>query len=692
MAKFNHLKVPEGWEHYWTKYPNGYTMLEALVEWVSQVDAMTDNVNRWNVYLDDFVLTFDANLQDKVENILIDWIESGFLLELIRQLINEEVVEARGGFENLRERLEANDLQVVDLKTRLDNIIVTPGDGSTPPELIDMRVVNGREYDLAGNATRAIANGDLSSDSVTIDHADFIEMRGTNILDSTRVITGGNYNENNIWEATEVTFETGMLRVTPGDVIRFKNADPNGLYFPTKYYDINGTFISGFTNHTAGGETNQTVVPAGGDIAYVSIGAYARMLPFTITKNSPYPDAYVPFDNVPVFDEYMYNAVKNVQVTSTDTIQIDKSNNLIDPSQVSQGGFINATNVWQPGSNTQESDLIAIESDDTFAVKNYTDSGRYFPTKYYDEVGTFLGATNARTGPFEVTYFTSPYPTATTFRISGYLDNPFMVTKNMFYPTEFETYYVDLRVAPELVDYLNISTGGGNTTPNDIMAAYILDKGNAVLLGDSNTAGQGTTGYEPNGEPIGSSSVLTAPNATSWSNRLMDTINNFDSGYNMRNWGISGWSAKSFVAQGIDNFIFPTDNLAIIMLGTNDRTTQIADFEANLNSILDYCESIGVPYILMDSIPAKLTNDQDAVYTFSTYTLSKLIKKIASERHTTPITNYDHFMSYDEEHGNFETDLYTDDLHMNTFGSYTYLHRNIIESLGITYGREGVNK
>lgn len=94
--KFKHLNVPSHWEHYWTRYPEGYTVLEALISWVSQVDDMVDNVNDWNTYLDEFVNTFDTELQTTVFNILTDWDKSGFLADIINEATNEriDVVEA----------------------------------------------------------------------------------------------------------------------------------------------------------------------------------------------------------------------------------------------------------------------------------------------------------------------------------------------------------------------------------------------------------------------------------------------------------------------------------------------------------------------------------------------------------------------------------------------------------------------
>lgn len=85
MTPFDRLKIPKGFEHYWTKYPQGYTILEALIEWVSQVDKMVDNINEWNEYLDEFVKTFDKRLQPFVTNLINEWLDDGTLADIINQ-------------------------------------------------------------------------------------------------------------------------------------------------------------------------------------------------------------------------------------------------------------------------------------------------------------------------------------------------------------------------------------------------------------------------------------------------------------------------------------------------------------------------------------------------------------------------------------------------------------------------------
>lgn len=91
MVQFRHLQIPEHWEKYWSKYPQGYTIMEALIDWVSQVDEMTTNVNDWNTYLDDFVDKFDGNLKKTVADLINEMKKDGSLAEFINENVFKEI-------------------------------------------------------------------------------------------------------------------------------------------------------------------------------------------------------------------------------------------------------------------------------------------------------------------------------------------------------------------------------------------------------------------------------------------------------------------------------------------------------------------------------------------------------------------------------------------------------------------------
>ena len=107
MAKFTKLDVPHQWKDEFTKYPHGYTIFEALCNWTKQVDEMVVNQNNWNDYLDNFVKTFEFELQEEVINTLSDWQNSGFLdvvidtaLQTQMDVLEDETNATLVGFES----------------------------------------------------------------------------------------------------------------------------------------------------------------------------------------------------------------------------------------------------------------------------------------------------------------------------------------------------------------------------------------------------------------------------------------------------------------------------------------------------------------------------------------------------------------------------------------------------------------
>lgn len=95
--KFKQLLVPEGYRHYWSKYPEGYTILEALLNWVDSVNQLTENVNDWNIYLDDFVENFDEKLRPTVREMLNEMEQDGRLADII----NEEIFSYKVDRDNM---------------------------------------------------------------------------------------------------------------------------------------------------------------------------------------------------------------------------------------------------------------------------------------------------------------------------------------------------------------------------------------------------------------------------------------------------------------------------------------------------------------------------------------------------------------------------------------------------------------
>lgn len=252
----------------------------------------------------------------------------------------------------------------------------------------------------------------------------------------------------------------------------------------------------------------------------------------------------------------------------------------------------------------------------------------------------------------------------------------------------------DIELARNISNLRTQIQKSSEVTALSLFSEYLLNGGDGVMIGDSNTAGVGTTGYSQNGTLVGNSGILSSPNSHNWTNRLVETTEKINPICKLRNWGISGWTSLSFLNAGIANFIKSTDKIAIIMIGTNDRiktvTSNSAIFETRIQQIIDHCNSISVPVILMSCIPAAIVNDNNTdTYSFDTFTIRNIIKKVSDKNGVPFIDNYDWFLQYKENNGSDEV-LYSDDLHMTDFGSYEYLFRNVANNLGISYRRDGV--
>ena len=134
---YQYLHVPDHWEQYWSKYPNGYTVLEALISWTSQVNAMVKTLNKTtdhvlvldrqfraldkelraafegfkeyveedqqefkdevHTIINNFIASIDPRIQDIVVDSLTGWLGDGTLADII----NEDVFNMKADKEQL---------------------------------------------------------------------------------------------------------------------------------------------------------------------------------------------------------------------------------------------------------------------------------------------------------------------------------------------------------------------------------------------------------------------------------------------------------------------------------------------------------------------------------------------------------------------------------------------------------------
>lgn len=114
MDNFKHIHkitVPSHWERYFTKYPNGYSILESFMEIVSKFNALLEEYEEIGDFveetkeelfkeLNDFLNRFDKNLENEVDDLLSEWLDNGILEEIIEKTLDTQVDEMEERFFN----------------------------------------------------------------------------------------------------------------------------------------------------------------------------------------------------------------------------------------------------------------------------------------------------------------------------------------------------------------------------------------------------------------------------------------------------------------------------------------------------------------------------------------------------------------------------------------------------------------
>lgn len=125
--RFNQLGMPdiERFENYLpTAFSSELTLLQKVNKIIQDLIRNFDLTNEMVDYLNNFIETFDENLYETVDDILNEWLKNDKLAKFIRDLINEEVIEARTDYlgkkyGNLKERLDSEKADIVEVTNQL---------------------------------------------------------------------------------------------------------------------------------------------------------------------------------------------------------------------------------------------------------------------------------------------------------------------------------------------------------------------------------------------------------------------------------------------------------------------------------------------------------------------------------------------------------------------------------------------
>ena len=335
--KFNHLNVPDQWQHYWTKYPEGYTILEALISWVTQVDAMVDhqnkldgNVVQFRNELDDFISQFDENLQTTVSDTLRNWQDSGFLDVVISEALQWQLDTYRQELtqtnQELNNKVNIDGVEEIDYTNFNQRTIDYLTDGVLPT--VEGESVNRRN--IVRHAVDEIRTSFAIKESAThnkFDLTDAVDFKGISLDD------GSLYDR-------PTGYVTHLISVNEGETWSFYYSNsPDLLTYRTLDLSFNAITY---------GTSTKVTVPSGG--RYIQIGGNMG------TKNNLVVMRGI-LGNVGYIQNTPKTKIKRLEVGEKNiepkntTFLTRKSTNLFDKSTVIHGYRINALGNTQVDAN-----------------------------------------------------------------------------------------------------------------------------------------------------------------------------------------------------------------------------------------------------------------------------------------------------------------------------------------------------
>ncbi len=219
-------------------------------------------------------------------------------------------------------------------------------------------------------------------------------------------------------------------------------------------------------------------------------------------------------------------------------------------------------------------------------------------------------------------------------------------------------------------------SSGDWVTISSIMDKVVYDREpvKIVLIGDSITQGVGSSDYNPAGEVIVKENPKLWRRNTgkkAWSAMLKKRL---ETDYNAQvtNNGIRGVSTHQ-ILYFWDQLVEGDEDIAIVMLGTNNRTL---DDEKNfkytkqslydeLQEIKDRLEANGTQVIFMSAGPVGLNNEKTNGKHFHMNDVEEVIEKFAADNHREYISIYKKTMEYMDNTDTDISDLLADGIHPN---------------------------
>ena len=158
-------------------------------------------------------------------------------------------------------------------------------------------------------------------------------------------------------------------------------------------------------------------------------------------------------------------------------------------------------------------------------------------------------------------------------------------------------------------------------------------------------------------------------------------------------WGTRGMSAHSWLTRGhtennvfkncLEQLITDEDELVICMIGTNDRSqgANIEEFALNMTTIINYILGKGKKLLLMSSLPASLSNENNGTQHFHMEDVNNLLCNFANNYNLWFVSLYNEVNKYLRNSKTSLNSILGDGLHPNDEG-YDLMYKLLLEALG----------
>ena len=208
------------------------------------------------------------------------------------------------------------------------------------------------------------------------------------------------------------------------------------------------------------------------------------------------------------------------------------------------------------------------------------------------------------------------------------------------------------------------------------------------LIGDSITAGVGSSDYSCTGETIYDTQKANV-GVKCWAGKLKTYLeNNFSCTVN--NFGVAGFRSYS-ILEVISNLIKDVDDIIICMIGTNNRLVDngITRLESDLKAIYEYVKNLGKEIIFISPIAGTLeeetsTGSVGATKYFQNYNVDNIYHKVCSELNIEYISLYKLLQDYLENTSTNLASILNSDQQHPTDEGYNILYNLILKSLGFS--------